>query len=185
MTSPESNISPHPASQKIAAGFLENRKGLERYLGSFCRSSQIEDVIQNALERMLRSTNLPDDNDGIRRAMYRHTHCAAVDLFRSESAYTARNHREAYMAHLPVSTPEDYLIEKEEGWTAFEALSRLSPKKQRHLLPRIMDELSTKEIAEQTGTPISTIKTSHNDSIRMIRAEMLEQGFGSGIPQSA
>jgi RNA polymerase sigma-70 factor, ECF subfamily len=76
---------------------------------------------------------------------------------------------------LPLPDPRDMVLEREQGWMLDKvrnALSSLPPEQQGPLELAYFQGLSHTEIAEQTGSPLGTVKTRIRAGLMSIRKAM-------------
>jgi RNA polymerase sigma-70 factor (ECF subfamily) len=78
--------------------------------------------------------------------------------------------------------PEGIATERETArdWRA--RLDALPPRYGRAVALRHVSGLSYAELAEALGRPVNTVKSDVHRGLRMLRADLLEDGLGAGLP---
>lgn len=120
-----------------------------------------EDLLQEALERLLRKWHkLDDDPEGyLRRIMYNR----AVDGWRRRS-------RRPETLGLPPEIPvADHVSRLDLRMTLIHALGQLTPRQRTTIVARYWEELSEAETAAALGCSISAVKSAASRGLRALR----------------
>lgn len=126
------------------------------------------DLVQDAVVRALQHWESLREPEAMRSWFYR-------ILVRECLSFLRRNHRVIYLAEPPVQVQESGEKVLEDREALRQALDKLSPKVKTVVVLRFYEEMQLSEIAEITGTNLSTVKSRLYKGLKKLR-EHLEEG---------
>jgi RNA polymerase sigma-70 factor (ECF subfamily) len=151
---------------KLAAWFDQCAPALALYLRQWLDVAAADDVVQELFVKLLSQQQLPRD---ARAWLYRAARNAAISLGRS---FWRRRRREQAVARqrseLFDTRPDDAIDAAE----ASKAVSRLPPEQREAVVLRIWSGLTLAEIAQVTGTSVSTAFARYRAGLTEIRGTL-------------
>lgn len=136
-----------------------------------------EDLVQDVFTSIWRNAATFDPSKAsFSTWVYRITRNRATDLIRRRKARVRTVGRDT-----PLDPEEaDPTGDLSRSFDVASALARLSPKHREVLTLAYMEDLTQREIANRTDTPLGTVKSRTSSALRALREVMLPEDWGPG-----
>jgi len=147
-------------------------------LRSGVRAEQLDDILQETWIRVMRSAARYDPLQPFPRWLF----AIAVNRVRTritrDRAEAVRQEPiEAEEELVARITPADAMLERAQLAAIVRAqISRLSPRLADAILLRFFEEMSEKEMAQELGVPVGTVKSRIHNAIRKLKSEFERSG---------
>lgn len=142
-----------------------------------------QDLFQDTWLRVIESIATLRDPQAFRKHLFRTAYNRAVDQWRRRRvlrffSLDAPGHDETtQVEHLPspIAAPDQHLLDLERESQLQNALGQLNADQRAVILLRTQGELSFKEIAEMTHTPLGTVLARMNRGVNRLRELLAEE----------
>ena len=136
-----------------------------RYLGD---RGAAEDLVQDVFVAVWRNAGRFDPSKAsFATWLYRIARNRAMDLIRRRRVRSRK-----LFESFEEASEEDHSIAVLRGFELFDALARLSPEHREVMMLSYFEGLSQREISEQTGLPLGTVKSRATAALRVLRNVM-------------
>lgn len=150
-----------------AKAFLAHRGRVYTWARALCgRDADAADITQEVFLRLVRERPATPSEGALRGWLRRVTTRLAIDLFRGARRPAAQTIPKGDLA------PDEHALRSEEQRRVRAALGELSEMQRLVLIGKCYDGLTFRELAEELGLAIPTVKTHYLRGLEAIRREM-------------